>query len=298
MIIACAGWVTLVPLLVRLRRALEQTSLWHVWHATCAAWTVWFLVAISSLATSLQSWANCLWYFAAVIALVPPIAALGARKPINRAWNWFVLLPLVGVLSWPIMPALWRGAVNPAGFDLETPMLVGYLLVMIMGAGNYIGLSNTLSALLWIAGLCLLVFPLCPATAGAAPDAGTARPIAVVCLVVASWLIDVKARSRKVAVSSPTFRMDRAVADFRELFGIVWARRIFERFNEEARRQCLPVRLELHGLTTVTGTPLDPQADPEHLVAAEKSFRWLLQKFVTPAWLDERLSGDESHHRR
>ena len=120
MIAACAGLATLVPVLTRMRSGLAGTALVHAWPATLLTWTVWTVVSIVTLAPSpLRPWADCLWYLAAVAALIPPIAALGARRPINRSWTWFVLVPLVLVFAWPVMPTVWRGADNPAAFDLE-----------------------------------------------------------------------------------------------------------------------------------------------------------------------------------
>src|SRR5579862_8070827 len=140
---------SLLPVMQRLRRGVRGTALTHAWVAIFLVWFVWTTVALSSLPFwSWRLWGNCLWYLAAVTALIPPIAALGARRPINRAWNAFVLVPLLVVFAWPVMPAVWRGAGNPAAFDLETPMVLGFALVSIMGAGNYVGLSHTISALL------------------------------------------------------------------------------------------------------------------------------------------------------
>src|SRR5207248_11562621 len=77
--------------------------------------------------------------------------------------------------------------------------------------------------------------------------------------------------------------------DFRDLFGIVWARRIQERFNEDARRAGLALRLGIDGLERRAGTASTSEFDSQSLTAAEASLRWLLQKFVEPAWIDRRL---------
>jgi len=86
------------------------------------------------------------------------------------------------------------------------------------------------------------------------------------------------------------------------LFGIVWAKRIQERFNDDARRRGLKLRLGFQGLENLTGPKSsgmksDDGFDPESLSAAESSLRWLLQKFVDPGWIDQRLppAGDGRH---
>ncbi|MBI3861471.1 MAG: hypothetical protein HY290_06205 [Planctomycetia bacterium] len=288
MISACMGVASLLPVLLRLRAGLRGTALAHAWPAMFLAWTVWTVVSIVALVpSSLRSWAGCLWYLAAVVALIPPVAALGARRPINRAWTWFVLVPLVLVFAWPVMPAVWRGMNNPAAFDLETPVVVGFLLVSLMGAGNYLGLAHTVSALLWIAGLWLVVLPLCPSTSRWAADAPTGRALGTLCLVAAGWIADRQA-ARRCASNDGRAGLDRAWDDFRELFGIVWARRIMERFNSDAQRQPTPLHLALHGLEDASGCRPDSQADAASIEAAETSLRWLLQKFVDPEWIDRR----------
>ncbi len=293
MMAAWVGLATLAPVLVRLRRGLCGTALVHAWTATLLTWIVLMGVALVTLMPfPLRPWANCLWYLAAVVALIPPIAALGARRPINRTWTWFVLAPLVAVFSWPIMPAVWSGAESPAAFDLEMPVVVGFVLVSIMGAGNYLGLSHSISAVLWIAGLWLMVLPLCPTTAGWMTDPWPARAWATLCLVAAGWIADRQVARRRRAVNAGRLPLDRVWGDFRELFGIVWARRIMERFNDDARRHGLQLRLGLYGLEDAAGSRVDDRVDAASLVAAETSLRWLLQKFVDPDWIDRRVRVD------
>jgi hypothetical protein len=291
MIAACAGLAALAPVLMRMRQGLRGTALTHAWSAILLVWLVWMFVGVSTLSPSpLRPWASCLWYLAAVTALIPPIAALGARRPINRAWTWFVLVPLILVFAWPVVPAVWRGAGIPAAFDLETPMVVGFLLVSIMGAGNYLGLSHSVSAVLWLAGQWLVIVPLCPATAGWMTGAWSPRPWAAFCLVAAGWIADWQVARRRRAPDLGRQPLDRVWDDFRELFGIVWARRLMERFNEEAQRQRMSLRLGLHGFEKAAGGGQKMNDDAASLVAAEKSLRWLLQKFVDPDWIDRRMS--------
>jgi len=61
---------------------------------------------------------------------------------------------------------------------------------------------------------------------------------------------------RSPAAAEPRSRLalDRVWRDFQDLFGIVWARRVQERFNDDARRQRLAVRLGMHGLEDAKGT--------------------------------------------
>ena len=61
---------------------------------------------------------------------------LKLNQPALQAVNLLMYpfqIPLVLVFAWPVMPAVWRGAGKPAAFDLETPVVIGFLLVSIMG---------------------------------------------------------------------------------------------------------------------------------------------------------------------
>jgi hypothetical protein len=281
--------MTLAPVLARLRKGMAGTSLRSAWPWIAFVWLAWLIVPVITVAPSpFRAWRDVMWYLAAVLALVPPIAVLGARRPTDRVWTGFVLVPLVLVFAWPLAPVLHREA-NPATFSLEEPVLAGYLLVLVLGAGNYLGLRFSVAALLWIIGLALVVLPLCPATTKWAPEATTGRVWGTLCLAAAGWIADrLVARASRRRAASPA--LDRVWADFCDLFGIVWARRLQDRFNEEARRKGLPLRLGMHGFEAAAGQQLPMEFDAQSLASAEESLRWLLQKFVDPAWIDRRLA--------
>jgi hypothetical protein len=296
------GWLSLPAVLWRLRRALRGTSLVDgAWPALACAWLAWGAAGIATLLSNLTAGTiDLLWYSVSVVMLVPPIAVLGARRPIHRVWPWFVLLPLLLVFAWPVLSAFGRGRL-PVTWNIEEPMVVGYALVLVMGAGNYIGLRYTLPAVLWMAALMLLIGPLCPATAASLPAASTGRVTATALLALAAWLGIILAKTRKNApppvhggigggrnhksalASSP---FDQIWLYFRDTFGIVWARRVQERFNDGMRQQGAKIRLGIHGLEIPSdGSPLTAG----ELQTAETSLRWLLQKFVDPEWIDARM---------
>jgi hypothetical protein len=293
-IAACAGIVRLSPVLLRLRLGVRGTALESAWPCAALVWVFWLIVAGLTVAdrvgepSSLHVWIDVLWYLAAILALTPPVAVLGARRPTARVWTAFVLIPLVLVFAWPVLPAL-RSSSGLVAFTLETPVLVGFALVLVMGAGNYLGLRFSPSALLWMAGLLLVVLPLCPATAGWVLQAELGRALGTLCLVAAAWLVDRQAAGGSARALRAGGPIDRVWRDFRDLFGIVWARRIQERFNDEARKQGLPLRLGIDGLEDALGNS-PATFDRQSLAAAEQSLRWLLQKFVDRDWIDRRMA--------
>lgn len=286
---AGAALASLAPVLGRLRRGLRGTSLQAAWHWAALVWLDWLCaIALTIPRSPLSAWADVFWYLSGVLALTPPIAVLGARRPTSRVWTWFVLVPLVLVFTWPIVPVLGHHR-GPAAFSLEEPVVVGYVLVVMMGAGNYLGLRFSSSALLWMAGLLLVVLPLCPATTGWVPAAPSARAWGTMCLVAAAWIADRQAARSATGGNTSRLTLDRLWGDFRDLFGIVWARRLQERFNDDAHRQGLKLRLGMHGLEDAAGLPAAREGDPASLAAAEASLRWLLQKFVDSEWIERRL---------
>ena len=288
-LVACGGLVSVIPVLARLRAGLSATALAPAWNWIAAFWLSWLAASgMALMRPSAAAWAEILWYLTAVLALTPPIAVLGGRRPIVRVWTWFVVVPLVLVFSWPVLATWQEGGAVP--FTLEEPLLAGYVLVVIMGAGNYIGLGHSLPAVLWIAGLLCLVFPFCPSTADWVFSRGTGRTAAILCLAACAWTADRQCARRRRLADPSRPPIDRVWHDFRDLFGIVWARRLQERFNDGARRSGLAIRLGIHGLEPAGGNDPAPSRDAQSLAAAESSLRWLLQKFVDREWIDRRMA--------
>jgi hypothetical protein len=291
-----AAWISLagaLPLLPKLKRQLHGTALEHAWQVVAFVWAIWIVVPLLDWLSVVEPVAShCLWHLAAVAALLPPIAALGARRPINRAWSLFVLLPLFVVFAWPVVPILWSGTKNPAAFILETPFVLGFLLVSVMGIGNYLGLPQSGPAILWLLAIWLLVIPASPLAKLEPADLTTCRAWGIGSLAVAVWWGWWS--GRRPDPSHETFGFERLWIDFRNLFGVVWARRIMERFNDEARRKQAPFRLGWLGLEKPTGERFVAEEQGADLTTAETLLRWNLQKFVDPDWVSCRLANPET----
>lgn len=276
--------LTIVPaavavlIVVRARSAIWPTSLRLAWSwvlaATCAIAVVWLLTGILQCVPS--PWDDRLWYAIAELALCPLIAVLGARRPGVAVWNWFVLLPLLVVLGWPVAAAILSGDRSEI-FNIETPQTIGFVLVLIMGAGNYLGTRWTVPIVAWTFAFWLALNSVWRSN----PD--TVRMLAVWCVGLAAvlgwWCAH---RPNKLPIGP-----QRVWRDFGDQFGIVWAQRIRERINERAAQEKWPVRLERSGFVQIGGEPANNAelADPR----IEQALRWLLRRFVDDVWLDERL---------
>ena len=277
----------------QLRRSMRGTTL-----TTSASWGI--LVAVvwtAAWSLSALGFADSpevqdqLWYWAAVVSLVPPIAVLGAKRPGSEAWNFFVLVPLVLVLGWPAL-TVWT-AQGPGALRVETPVLIGFVLVLVMGCGNYIATRLAFPALWYALSVVLVLAPCSTVSAGSGVSAGGYRLAGVVSLLLAvgggGWMV----LRPPLQENGP----NRVWHDFREMFGIVWMKRAMDRINAEfAEHEQWPARLGTDGLEW-SGTPTEEQR--QHVEARwAYALHWLLRRFVDPEWIDRRLvesnSGDRS----
>ncbi|MGH7129485.1 MAG: hypothetical protein ACREIV_13025, partial [Planctomycetaceae bacterium] len=189
----------------------------------------------------------------------------------------FVLLPLVLVLSWPALAA-WGDGIPGERLSLQTPVVVGFGFVLLMGAGNYAGTRFTLPAFLYAAALLMLVVPFAEASdisSSPIPSRGSAT-LTLSAAAVSAWLC------RRKGAAATRHPFDRLWTDFRDAFGMVWARRLQDRINAAAEKEQWPVRLGMDGFHGETGP-----GPPDRIA---HTLRWLLRRFVDERWIDERLA--------
>ncbi len=292
--LAIPGFLVAVMALIRALPRLRGTTLLAAWGAaalTLAAWVgSWVLTHVMETIAD-SSAAGHLWYGVAVLALCPPVAVLGARRPVSHAWPWFVLLPLVSVFSIPSLTVIWRdGTSSP--LQLETPMLLGLVLVLVMGVGNYVSTRHTLPALLYGTAVALLILPATQFGPPCGWSPGDCRTAGTLCFGLAAAAVIWTTRDNRESArgSECVWR------DFRDTFGLVWAKRVMERVNWSAREENWSATLDLAGLNWATGDLSDE--DRRHTRdRLEQTFRWLLKRFVDDRWLEARLdSGEQEPH--
>lgn len=284
-LLASTVLVALMAGVVRARHALRGTTLRVAWStllfalgALLAAWVV------TALDTAPLPWREFLWYVTDVLMLVPPVAVLGARRPGAHAWTWFVLLPLVIVLLWPAVNA-WTDDGPPRDLQLEGPHILGFAVVLTMGAGNYFGTRRTLSAILYAMAAALLASPFVDWS----PLRPTsARAAATTLLVIALFRVlrtQPLARSTS-ALAAPLAHWESVWFAFRDAYGIVWAKRVMDRMNEAAREERWPLRLDLDGFVPVEPSPENALAAEQVPTHVEHWMRVLLRRFVDSSWLE------------
>lgn len=264
--------------LIRGRRLVRHSTLVGPWRWSWLPLGIWMLASCAGAfgATSGESHGT---YLAAVAALCPAIAVLGARRPTCRAWPWFVLLPMLCVLGWPaVWNALRPGVLRP--LQLEAPQVMMYGLVLLMGWGNYLGTRFSPAAVLLAAALGMVVAMLSPWPPTWCGPLAHVR-CAAACVAAAAVHIGLQRWPAPGVATEPFTKVWR---DFADPYGMVWSRRLLDRVNFLAEQQQWPGRLTIDGFDW-TG-PLD--AESSQRVA--HALRWLLRRFVDEEWLDARLA--------
>ncbi|MCA9077224.1 MAG: hypothetical protein KDA93_19515 [Planctomycetaceae bacterium] len=265
-------------------RSTTLTTAW-VWSmASVVYWLITLCWPVISPGTK-EGVDDLMWYSVALLSLCPPIAVLGARRPGAAAWTWFVILPMLAVLGWPMLTVLGSD-LQPGSFQLELPQLIGFTLVLVMGTGNYVGTRYWISACLYAVALCLIVAPLSTVTP-ASLTPGFARTLGS--LAMGAAVIVPSLLPRRSEARDP---LDRIWYDFRNLFGLVWSRRLQERINGVAQQREVPV--EMTPLGILWKESLSETSRKEAKDKLEQVLRWHLRRFVDAEWIDARMPPPSS----
>ncbi len=236
---------------------------------------------------------SVLQYLSAVLLLTPLIHILGARRPGITAWPWFVIVPLIVVLQWPAASEV-MGDTSDVAIQIPSPTVIGFLLVLLMGSGNYFGTCCTTSMLCGAAGATLIVLPV---TEWAAFSDQWLFPLGCVMLAIAAALLPQRLFCRDTADLSSA----QLWSDFRDIYGIVWAKRVMDRVNQFAEREHWDVRMTLDGFEAVPAgivasrddsLPAAGGSQPSSVIPAARSWQvlcWVLRRFAEPEFLQRYL---------
>jgi hypothetical protein len=300
-LVASVAILSSLPAVLAARITLRKTTLLGAWVWAAFALAVW---ALAFFASEVLGWlsegaADQAWLASAVLLICPFVAVLGARRPGSRVWDVFIVAPLAVVLDLPAVTA-WNRDFSPAPLHLEVPMLAGYGLVLLMGTGNYLGTRFAIPALL--AAIAGLLVPVSMSSLHWLPESFPTRAAAALLLSIAIWVAFLAMRnagrgSGSVAASPISTGEGRVRAltpfdtlwsDFRDLYGIVWARRVLDRVNVAATEQNWSVRLQLQGFVATDPSHSLSLTD-DQLRQIEHTLRWLLRRFADPEWIDARI---------
>jgi hypothetical protein len=281
--LAFAAYVAVVvlslALMIRGRARIVGTTLAAAWAWAFAALllvcgieiALWFAAENRDLLPAVYpSWTTPARYAAAVLALCPTVALLGAKRPQDRAWQWVVLS------FWAIMLVPAARSFLLLGGEMALPHAaqgVFLLVIVAMGAANWIATRFTWAAVAVGAAQATLIGPYTPLS-----QLLPHIPPLVSLVPVLLALIVCRRQASPVRPSDP---LERDWLDFRDAFGLFWAARVMARLNTAARQHGWPVVFAWRGVQ------LD-DADLRAREAASRSLRMLLRRFVSNDWLTER----------
>ena len=268
----------------RFVNGLTLLSSWR-WAVAGTVSVVIAMIVTSRIVAVSPAWCSAAQYFAATMLLTPLVAALGARRPGNAAWQWFVVLPMIVVLQWPAMTQLLNNRGREA-IDLGAPATIGVLLVIAMSAGTLLGTSMTLPALMYVAAVLCCFLP-----SSGWIESASAIPLLSPLLLLAAQThaasilrtcVTASRSARNLAEST-----DAAWQLFQTLYGLVWTRRVLDRINQFAPGEQWTVTLTLPGFRRSNGAA-GTDAD---LAKPLEAFRWVLSRFADPAWIEKHVSN-------
>jgi hypothetical protein len=230
-----------------------------------------------------RPWAGRLTYLSVLATLAALISVLNARTPGGRVWaGLMALLVVVFLIPWLEAPWRLRRAQGLAQLHLDAPWTFFYALVVLVGVTNYLPTRFGVAAG-WLALGFLVEYLGLTRVDWPASQRALLWSWASWTLAASLWA----ARHRAVRAPAARGRLEQLWFWFRDLWGVVWALRIRERFNRTAELKAWPVRLGWFGLEPAEGSSaaLPPEAPPE----AEAAFRGLIRRFAPGGRLDEVL---------
>jgi hypothetical protein len=185
------------------------------------------------------------------------VAVLGARRPGVVAWN-FVIAGLLVVMLFLLVES------RRAGDDL----ILNRLKIICLGSSVAVGILNYLLTRLGPAAILLALSNVFDITTLAGSDSlaaklAPAEAIGRLMLALVPWA----AYAGILWQASPPSEFDRHWLTFRNRFGMVWAQRLREQFNESAKHAGWPVILRWQGLRLSRGVPLPDSAARQEMLA-------------------------------
>lgn len=260
---------------------LRQAWSWSVVAAFFALLAI--LLSFEPLGVSTK-WIERAWFLTFVLATIPGISVLGARKPGNVAWNWFILLPLCLVL---FLPAVDRTGITKQ-IDLEWPRYFGHCFVLLMGVGNYFGTRDTLKSMLFfssVVGLGLTFTPAVDAIPSIEPQSLRALSVLFLLPLAFPKRLSTVRRTRG-------FSPENIWREFRDAYGIVWAKRVMDRVNRSAEEENWPDRLGLDGIVSCKKNRNSKEIEHSNQRFRD-ILRWQLKRFYDDDWIAAYFPTDE-----
>ena len=148
----------------------------------------------------------------------------------------------------------------------------GFLLALVaLGVANYLPTRHALAALLFGLAQWLLLKPYLPELVQSEPPVSEVGVILIVIALGAVW--------RPVRSTAGQDPLDRLWRDFCDAYGLLWGLRVAERFNAQAAKSGLPVRLGWRRFSAAAGQDLTALSAAERRAVTDQLTSWL-RRFV------------------
>ena len=292
--------IQLVSLLSALLLLSTGWPIWQFWRAsrptalrsTCG-WTMAAFAGLLGVAVlSIAEPRPGAWFglglarlLAAGLMLTPLVAVLGARWPGAAAWN-LVVVTLLIVFALPVLEQWLLGKkLESDRFGLDAPRFVFFAIVAATGVVNYLPTRFGAAAALFASALAAQAISVGPWTIDARSVVFVSS-LAGLLASASAWTALLLGPKREPAgIESAWHRL-------RDGWGLVWAVRFRDRWNDAASHYGSPLRLGWSDLERVAVPPDTTEAvggstdETDSTAAAEAQFRFLIERFVQPdAWL-------------
>jgi hypothetical protein len=246
-------------------RTKHKATILHAILWALAAWVCWMYVFLRESLTQ-EPVPPLYRYMALGLTGCASIAVLGARRPGVGAWN-FVVLGLLIVMIFLWLEGQWAA----------DDVILSRVRTVFLASTIAIGVLNYLPTRLAPAAIllgCICAFELL-LMAGAMVARREAQLLAGFGLASIPWVAYIRMRWRPPSASE----FDQTWLPFRDCFGLVWAQRVREQFNQSAKHSHWPVILRWQGLRAIPGETPPSYEDRQEMLA---NLRALMKRFEAP----------------
>jgi len=206
------------------------------------------------------------------------MAVLGARRPGAGAWN-FVILGLLAVMLF-----LWlEGRLAEDDLILQRVRTVFLASTVTIGVLNYLPTRLAAASVLLALG-CAGELSIISGSESLQKALVPARNFSRLMVALVPWVA--YARLRWQHLPGPEF--DKLWLRFRNNYGLVWAQRLREQFNQSVKHSNWPVILRWQGLCVIPGERPASDEDRQEMLA---NLRALMKRFEPPEKAKENSHG-------
>jgi hypothetical protein len=298
-VLAAAGPDGRGPALVAVLLATGSLALRGAWQGAAGtalrpglvwAWAAWGaalagqIVALGEPSGTGRPWAGHLSYLASIGALAFAVSILNARRPGAGAWSFLTtLLIAIFLIPWLEGSGLARDPAPLSRLRLDSPWWIFF--AVLSGAA----VVNHLPTRFWAAAVCMglsWLVELAGLRGGMPVEdrpalwwmSGGLMGLALVLGAVAEIVPRAPARND----------LERLWLWFRDHWGVVWALRVRDRFNQSAEALGWPIRLAWPGVVWAPRREGSPLTVPPEALPMLKG---LLHRFASPERLDAEAAG-------